>query len=85
MYVNDCHDFFKNSKNEVEGMQLSKIIGNYKIKNINYSFDKDNKYIIKNFSADLNSSEISVICGANGTGKTTIAKLLMGLIKSGIW
>ena len=57
MYVNDCHDFFKNLKNRVEGMQLSKIIGNYKIKNINYSFDKDNKYIIKNFSADLNSSK----------------------------
>ena len=31
-------------------------------------------------SANFNSSEISVISGANGSGKTTIAKLLMGLI-----
>ena len=80
MYLNDCQDFFKNSKNRVEGMQLSKIIGNYKLKNVNYSFDNDNKYIINNFSANFNSSEISVISGANGSGKTTIAKLLMGLI-----
>ena len=61
-------------------MQLSKIIGNYKLKNVNYSFDNDNKYIINSFSANFNSSEISVISGANGSGKTTIAKLLMGLI-----
>ena len=80
MYLNECQDFFKNSKNRVEGMQLSKIIGNYKLKNVNYSFDNDNKYIINNFSANFNSSEISVISGANGSGKTTIAKLLMGLI-----
>ena len=80
MYLNDCQDFFKNSQNRLEGMQLSKIIGNYKLKNVNYSFDNDNKYIINNFSANFNSSEISVISGANGSGKTTIAKLLMGLI-----
>ena len=62
-------------------MQLSKIIGNYKLKNIDYSFEKDNKYIIKNFSANFNSSEISVITGSNGSGKTTIAKLIMGLTR----
>ena len=60
-------------------MQLSKVIGNYKIKNVDYSYNKDNKYI-NNFSADLNSSEISVVSGANGSGKTTIAKLITGLL-----
>ncbi len=77
-YLNECKEFFKNSENRVEGMQLSKILGNFKLNNINYSFD--NKFIVKNFSANFKPSEISVISGENSSGKTTIAKLLAGLL-----
>lgn len=81
VYLEDCQYFFKDSKNRVEGMQLSKIFGNIKVKNLNFSYDQSNKYIVKNFSGNFNSSEISVISGNNGSGKSTLAKLLVGLIK----
>ncbi len=81
IYLNECKEFFHNSENRIEGMQLSKILGNLKIKDISYSFDNDKNYLIKNFSATFNSSEISVVTGSNGSGKTTVAKLLIGLIK----
>lgn len=81
IYLNECKEFFHGSINRIEGMQLSKILGNFTLKDVNYSFDEGNKNVVKNFSANFNSSKISVVSGSNGSGKTTVAKLLIGLIK----
>ena len=81
IYLNECKEFFHGSINRIEGMQLSKILGNFTLKDVSYSFDEGNKYVVKNFSANFNSSKISVVSGSNGSGKTTVAKLLIGLIK----
>jgi ATP-binding cassette subfamily C protein LapB len=78
-YLKDCKDFFEKSKNRSEGMQLSKLIGNITINDVSYIFNNDSKYILKNLTAKFKSSEISVVSGNNGTGKTTLAKLLVGL------
>ncbi len=80
-YLDDCTNFFKDSENRSEGMQLSRLIGNIKFDDISYAYDNDSKYIIKNFSANFNSSEISTISGKNGSGKTTLAKLFVSLLK----
>ncbi|MGC0371341.1 MAG: hypothetical protein DGJ47_000027 [Rickettsiaceae bacterium] len=39
----------------------------------------DNKPILKNVSFDLNKGQITTLIGQNGTGKTTIAKIILGL------
>ena len=62
-------------------MQLSKLLGNINLNDISYAYDKDSKYIIKNFSTQFNASEISVVSGKNGSGKSTLAKLIVGLLK----
>ena len=36
------------------------------------------KEILKNFNLEINSSEIHAIMGPNGTGKSTLSKVLMG-------
>ncbi len=51
------------------------------IKNINI-YHKNrfkNKYIIKNFSLEINKGEIVALVGKSGCGKTTIARTIIGL------
>ncbi len=81
VYLKDCKDFFRDSKNRTEGMQLSKLSGNINLNDVSYVYENDSKYVIKNFSTNFSSSKINVISGKNGSGKTTLAKLLVGLLK----
>ena len=48
------------------------------IKNINVSLKNENKKIIKDLSLEINDGETHAIMGPNGTGKSTLAKVIMG-------
>ena len=50
------------------------------LNNINFSYVKG-KEIIKDFSYTFEKDNSYVICGDNGKGKTTLLKLLLGLLK----
>lgn len=50
---------------------------NLKIQNIDV-VTKDDKKILDNFSLEINSGEIHAIMGPNGTGKSTLSKVIMG-------
>lgn len=49
------------------------------LKDINF-FYKKNKYILKNLNAKFFPGEITAILGANGCGKTTLIKILAGIM-----
>ncbi|MDD6223786.1 MAG: ATP-binding cassette domain-containing protein, partial [bacterium] len=39
---------------------------------------KDHRKILDQFSLDIGSGEVHVIMGPNGTGKSTLSKVIMG-------
>ena len=48
--------------------------------NVNFSYD-DDSVVLKNFNLTINDSEMVAILGHNGSGKSTIAKIMMGLLE----
>ncbi len=48
------------------------------IKNLDVKIKEEDKEILKDFSLTIPEGEIHVIMGPNGTGKSTLAKVLMG-------
>lgn len=51
------------------------------IKTENLSIGYDNKLVLKNVNIDIQEGEYVCIVGQNGTGKSTLLKTLLGLIK----
>lgn len=49
------------------------------LREIDFSYDKKN-YIFKNFNAQFRPREASIILGPNGVGKTTLLKLIAGIL-----
>lgn len=50
----------------------------HSLKIVNLCVDIDNKNILNNFNLEIKSGEIHAIMGPNGTGKSTLLKVIMG-------
>lgn len=50
------------------------------VKNIKFSYNNDD-YVLDDVSFDINAGEYICVIGHNGSGKSTISKMLSGLIK----
>ncbi len=59
---------------------LKGIIGNIEFKNVSYSYN-DLENVIENLSFKINANSSIALVGESGAGKSTIIKLIMGLIK----
>lgn len=55
---------------------MDKII---EVKDVSFKYDKE--YVLENVSFDINKGEFVGIIGANGTGKSTLIKLILGILK----
>ncbi|WP_367366005.1 ATP-binding cassette domain-containing protein [Pediococcus parvulus] len=60
-----------------QAMNLEKIL----IRNLYFSYADDGEEIFKNLNLTIPRSKITFIVGDNGAGKTTIIKLILGLIE----
>lgn len=50
------------------------------IKNVNFSYSKEGKKRLKNINLHIRDGECVLLCGKSGCGKTTVTKLINGLI-----
>ena len=70
----------KDDKSLISGKVLKGIIGNIEFKNVSYSYN-NLENVIENLSFKINANSSIALVGESGAGKSTIIKLIMGLIK----
>ena len=51
------------------------------VRNVSFRYPKTQKYILHDVSFRLDRGEIAALTGANGCGKTTLARMIAGMIK----
>ena len=51
------------------------------LKNINFSYSRKSSKILENINLDINKNDFLAIIGPNGGGKTTLLKIILGLLK----
>ena len=49
-------------------------------KNVSFKYDEDS-IVLKDFNLTINDGEMVAILGHNGSGKSTVAKIIMGLLE----
>lgn len=68
----------KTNKNESETPKRENAIS---LKNICFAYGKHEQDIIKNLSLDIPSGSVFALVGANAAGKTTLIKIMSGILK----
>ncbi len=79
--VNELFDLTSDSEDKFRIVKLSKPIGRIEFKNVSFSYDYK-KDSIQNISFAIEKGEKVAFVGANGSGKSTIIKLLLGLYQT---
>ncbi len=52
---------------------------NIRLENVTFSYPNSDRQVLKNLNLVIHKNKITAIVGANGSGKSTIAKLILGL------
>ncbi len=68
-------------KQNMFNQKIGKLTGKIKIKNLTFSYDYSNYPVINYFNLEINPGEKIAIVGPTGYGKSTLIKLLAGLLK----
>ncbi len=67
-------------EDDAEDYKLAGKVG-LRVDNVTFSYEKDSRQILRNFSYDFPPESITAILGETGAGKTTLIRLLLALIK----
>ena len=84
-YLTDCTyqknfiDFMSEKTESKSGKKQIDKIEMIEFKNVWFKYPRTEKYILKNFNLKFSSNEIVSFVGENGSGKTTVIKLLCRL------
>ena len=79
-HLNRVYSILDEAKEYTGKSSIKNIKGELELKNVSFRYDKNGEYIINNVSATILSGQKVAIVGPSGVGKTTIGKMLIGLI-----
>ena len=82
--LKDTYELFKVKPEFPDGNILMKKMDygpEIELKNVNFSYPRSEKLVLKNFSLKIKKGEKLAIVGHNGAGKTTLIKLLLRLYR----
>lgn len=78
--IEEIKKFFSLEEEDIndEGMNIDSIYS-IRFDSVSYRYSENNEYVLKNISFRLEKDKIYLLIGENGSGKTTIIKILSGL------
>ena len=79
--LNMFQEFVKLPQERTEGSALREYRGGIEFRDIAFSYPKDPNPIFESLSLRLEPGSILVVSGTNGMGKTTLARLIVGLLE----
>jgi len=78
------NDAVKDIAPESDKTELPEPKGVMKLENVSYKAEDNNKLILKSINLEAHPGEIIAIIGPSGGGKTTLARLMAGIIESSV-
>lgn len=79
LYIENIQKFFNYEPIGQQGNQTINEINEIEFKNVSFKYPNRGNYALKNISFKIKKGDILAVVGENGSGKTTIIKLLNGL------
>lgn len=80
-FLNDLTAFFALDEVDESSDAMKNGFEKLEFRNVSFKYPGTERYILKDFSIELNKSRHYAIVGSNGSGKTTIIKLITGLYR----
>jgi len=74
-------EFSKMPMEKERGSALSNYVGGLELRDVAFTYPESNDPLFESLSIKIEPGEVLVVTGNNGTGKTTFAKLLLGLLE----
>ena len=82
LYIDDLREYLNiETKKKSEGITLSEF-KSLEFKNVSFKYTENSDYTLKDVSLKIEKGESIAIVGVNGSGKTTITNLMMGLYEA---